>query len=312
MMHRVVWCGLLGFAILVPSRTFAADASSPCGVPDFKVAHEFVLAGEGVVPLSVSRRDLTVAKLVCLSRALVATHPEWINIDVYVFDSEFAAAAYNPGWDMSTPGPFRDSRGRIYSWWDICTMLRATLSVRREQTSGASLTIQPLGLEFWSFDAAERIARGAAEGPASGVWNTAQDFRSTIQIADRTHECRVALFGRCLLIATPLRYPAEALSSGASAHVTLTGELAKDGRVKDIRLETAPALSGGAESAFVREATRHLDSLRFEAAPRTQRLRLTYAFEVTASVPYPHLLQVELGFPERISVRASEQRARPH
>ena len=67
-----------------------------CAPPKASMSAEFLTQGgrEGTVRLTIAPEDLSLANLVCLSKTLNVSRPEWQNVAVLVFDSATAARGY--------------------------------------------------------------------------------------------------------------------------------------------------------------------------------------------------------------------------
>lgn len=251
--------------------------------------------------ISVQPHDVSLDNLVCLAQALQRRHRNWTSVEVDIFESEFAAAVYNPGWTMSAPGLIHDRAGRAYTTDDIYQLLRARYVLTRSaKVDEEYLEILPLGLEYWDHWEGSFMVKHP-------IWpNKGQDFRTRIEFPlTAAPRCRFELNHRCLLALAPLRYPWEERQAQVSGMVTLTGRVTRDGKVADVAVADRPAGSLDAAESLVRAAVEHLQTMRFESAPHEDGMRITYTYTIDPALPRPDLLDVKLTLPDQVTIRAA-------
>ena len=115
--------------------------------------------------------------------------------------------------------------------------------------------------------------------------------------------CRFQINDRCLLALEEIEYPVQALKAKASGTVTLTGTVARDGKMT--RIQVAEANSGSAEwkDLFVREAVNNLKTWRLEAAEHKDSVRIKYTYSMDSSLPHGGQVDVDLALPSEVRIR---------
>ena len=160
------------------------------------------------------------------------------------------------------------------------------------------------GLYSFDADKREEHVKILPFGP-DGSFN---DFDTTINLPTTSRPaCTLEMAGRCLLALNTVDYPWDALKASASGGVTLEGEIARDGIVKQVRIVRQEAHPSDSQGRLVNAAVQNLKTWRFEAAPHPDSIRITYAYTIDASFAPGHV-SVQFRLPGQVEIRGRPPR----
>lgn len=263
--RRLVVAVALG---LLVARTAAAQ----CTPPQFRIGRDLINyeSESGAVHISLRPTDFTLGKLVCLARSLRRQHPTWKNVSVLMFSSEDAAVRFVGG-KMGVPDDL----------WRFDKEMRAFYSLdalRQEEY----LAITPAGFGGTEF------------------YDTRIDLRVTA-----TPHCRFELNARCLLALDEIAYPDEALRRKVSGKVTVTGAVTREGKLTNLTISDGGGRLVQADDSLGRAAIDNLKTWWLEPAQRTDGLRITFSYEIDASLPRRGQVDVQLALPGQITINTA-------
>lgn len=117
--------------------------------------------------------------------------------------------------------------------------------------------------------------------------------------------CNLQLAGRCLLMLHHIEYPWSMLKSGTTGKAIVTGTITPEGTVLDVHVAAAEASPPTGKDTLADAAAGNLRTWRFESAPRSEPIRITFSFEVVTSPSFGGNTKVQLSLPTQVLVRAN-------
>ena len=218
--------------------------------------------------VSLPFSDFSPQKLVCLAAALRQQYRDRKNDTVLVFDSPEAAEHYQGDIEVGDTyqGAYYRNLHAVYVYD----------AVKREEY----VRIKPFGF-LLSLPEDTRI-----DLPVTGI-----------------PRCRLEINQRCLISMARNTYSAEGYSAQASAAVTLTATVTREGTLTDVDVVNAGGNSGS-RASFVREAVDNLKTWRLEPALRQDRFRITYSYKIDQSIQRG-MVDVQYALPNQVTIRAN-------
>ena len=238
----------------------AQHVSAQCRAPKFRIGRDF---GTSIF-ISVSARDFTVDKLICLSRELRVRRHASGRFAVSFFGSKEAAAYFAP----MIEDLYREEFG---------SQLHADYSFDPEK--GETLSISPMGFST----------------PPSLLTTL------TLPLKAAAH-CNLQLGERCLIVVPTTQYPLEALKKGTSGDVTLAGTIKADGEVKNIHVVGADVNPGEGKNDLANAAVQTLGSWQFDAGPADEAIQITFSYVVDKSLAPGIDTDVLWALPKRVVI----------
>jgi TonB family protein len=247
---------------------FQRSALAACDPPQYEKALIYEDSQSStLMQISIRLSDFAPSKLVCLAEALKRSYPGRKKIGVSIFSSYDAAKHYR-----LVQGDFV---GKRPNW-------------------GAEMH----GDYFYDADKHVEYVEILPLG-AHSPFATRIDLPSS-----RAPQCQLQIGDRCLLATGALQYPGDAVKSGNSGTVTLTGTIARDGKLTGVRVAVASlslVKDGGLlESAAVQD----LKSWRFEPTTHEEPVRITYTYEISPPDTGREKPTIEFDLPHRVIIRA--------
>ena len=217
---------------------------------------------ETLLQISISPNDLAPEKLRCLAKELKNRFPESEEITAMIFTSHDAALNWRPTGLESSPQD-----------WVRQSYLHAIYNSTKGQEYVELFPLYALTDIETKFDP-------DSKGPIA---------------------CPAQVAHRCLVSLQELGYPADAFRTGKSGAVTLTGTIAKNGTVANIRIDSPR----GEDTIFSKSAVQNLKTWRFDQAQRNVpiRIKFSYVFDKDETDNKPTRLKFKL--PDEIIVTAS-------
>src|SRR5262249_33768638 len=98
----------------------------------------------------------------------------------------------------------------------------------------------------------------------------------------------------CLFSAAEPRYPKQAMETRTTGSATITGTIANDGTVVNLKRAAAMSEPAGDEDLFVAVALANVRTWRLQKGGRPEPLTMTYRFVIDSSVPegFDELLRI--------------------
>jgi hypothetical protein len=96
--------------------------------------------------------------------------------------------------------------------------------------------------------------------------------------------CKLGLNGRCLLVLPYVDEPWGDIAHRFSGAVTLAGTIARDGRIRSLRVASARVNPSEFQRVLTLAAVRNLESWRFEPSKQEDALQATYSYRLVSSV----------------------------
>jgi TonB family protein len=257
----------------------AAIAEAECVFSRYAIAQDFVDSklGTGTVSLSLRPNEVTVKNLLCVSETLKNEHPEWIDVDVFIFSSVKAAQLFNP----VGPDEHGDYRRDLRAWYSLTS-------------NEASLTITPIGIAPIAISI---TPRGDTLG--EGVYYTKID----LPLTNGEPHCRLEIIDRCLLALEAVAYPKEALTNRVSGKVTLIGTVDREGKVT-AAVGSVDGRQSTENPLLVRAALDNISTWWVEPAERQDTFQITFSYSIDAALQRGKL-DVNFDLPNQISIRAN-------
>jgi TonB family protein len=225
--------------------------------------------------VSIPLRDFAPGRLVCLAGAFKRHYGNRQKVLILIFSSGDAAKFYAPRQGDDAGDQKRPPRGSSY--WKL--QLHGTYSYDKEK-SEEFLDLSPMGF--------------GGEGP----------YNTRIRLpASGALRCRLQINERCLLAMTHPTYPAP-LSTNISGTVTLTGTIARNGRMTHVQVAETSSLSSATKELLTHAAITNLSTWRFEPAQRQDAVRITFAYLIDPTLPQPESMDLKLILPNEVTLRA--------
>jgi hypothetical protein len=244
-----------------------AQDSTQCTPPSFRVGQDY---GASLF-VSIQPRDLVLSKLICLAQILRNRRGDRTNFGVLFFDSAEAAKYFLPPVEGYPP-----------RWPQWAKRLHAIYSMDADKHE-ESLGILPMG------------------------FNTAPSLLTEIDLplAGVPH-CGLELLTHCVIAALEkIEFPRESLKVGAAGTITLTGTVARDGRVTGLRVAAVDAVPVGEKRRLANAALQDLKTWQFDAARQASSIRVIYSFAVDTSLILGGVPEVQWALPNQVKVRMS-------
>ncbi len=222
--------------------------------------------------ISIRPGDFSLGNLICLAQTLKESHPGWESAMIVIFSSHDAAKYYQLSSVENLPGAVWGKQ--LHAEYDF--------------DAGAHeeyLLIMPLGDK---------------KSSSFSTYTT----RIDLPVATTPH-CRLEMNGRCLFVLEDPEYPSDALKAKLSDTVTLTGTIARDGKMTSIEVADASSTSSEWKNMFMREAVNNLKTWRLEPAQRQDTIRITYSYTIDRSLPQRGQTDVQFALPNEIAIRGN-------
>lgn len=222
--------------------------------------------------ISIRPGDFSLDNLICLAQNLKESHPEWKSAMIVIFSSHNAAKYYQLSSVENLPGAVWGKQ--LHAEYDF--------------DAGAHekyLLIMPLG------------------DKKSSSFNT-YTTRIDLPVATTPH-CHLEMNGRCLFMLEDPKYPSDASKAKISGTVTLTGTIARDGKMTDVQVAEASSTPSEGKDLLMREAVNNLKTWRLEPAQRQDTIRTTYSYTIDRSLPQKGQTDVQLALPNEITIRGN-------
>ena len=260
---RITRTLLLLFATLFCSLPVSAQ----CRVPHFYIGQDFRTS----VFVSISPRDFTVDKMVCLAHALrKRRHASNKLFYVTFFSSKEAAAYFQP----QVEGAYRPEFGR---------QLHANYSFDPKQ--GETLDIWPMG------------------------YYTPPSLDTTLTLPlETTARCNLQLHERCLMaVIEKPGYPGDALRKGVSGKIMLAGTINAEGQVTRIQIAGADVTPHEGRDVLANAAIQNLAAWQFDSGVADTAIQITYSYAIDTSLAAGIGTDVKWMLPDGITIRGKPQ-----
>lgn len=248
--------------------TFGGAAFASCKAPHYRkgVIWENSQA-ETIMQISIRLEDFKPLRLVCLAQALKEKYPDRKMMAISIFSSHNAAKYYriHSG----------DIVGPTTNW--------------AAQMHGTYLYDADKHLEY-----VEMLPLGAYSS-----------FTTRIDLpAQNDFECRLEINRRCLVALEHIDYPGDLLKAHVSGIVSLTGMIARDGRLRSVKAIDADATPTNSKLGLMEAAVDNLKTWRFEPTDRESFIQIKYSYVIDDSVAAGETLGSEFHLPSEVVIRA--------
>lgn len=246
-----------------------AAAFAQCHAPHYRKGQNFGAS----LYVSISPRDFTVDKLVCLGRRLRG-HPQGRETFGVLFFSSYSAAEYFR--------PPVENAGQ--EWREWANRLHAIYSFDKTQDSEKeTLDIMPLGYD---------------EQASSGRISITAELPLT-----RKLDCPLEVERRCLMVVEqPFISLTDASEAKTDGEIVLRGTITASGTVADIQLIDAHVSPNEEKAALVDATTRNLKSWQFDAGSGDDAMEITYSYVTDNTLPAGTGPSVRWNLPRGITI----------
>jgi hypothetical protein len=217
------------------------------------------------IQVSIAPSEFSVANLACLSAKL---HARRGVSQILFFTSRVAAANFSPAEIENPP-----------DWIYWAAALHAGYFFERDQRE-EFLEIYPLGFK------GDRSLNSRLDLPLSGA-----------------SRCRQELGGRCVIALAELSVPSGVVDRGSEGSIVLSGKVAKDGRITDIRVIDNSVSEIKDKTLLADIAEQNLATWRTEPQSSEGSIKITYSFGVD-SLPTKASTDFKWELPDRVVVVA--------
>jgi TonB family protein len=228
-----------------------------CTPPPYKISERFF--GPGVVHVSVTPEDVTLANLVCVA----ITKGTRSGLDVQILDSADAADEF---FELPLIGD-----------GDFSPRIEARRHRRATFHAGVPgyVSIHLFGGVYDD--------NGV---PDDEAYSTRIDLPLTT-----TPRCRFEIARRCLLAADYPEYPSLEIDAGEGA-VTVTGQVTRSGSVENVRVLTKQSPTRGYDVQLALASVNNLKTWRFDPAHSQDPITITYRYVVDHSSWFRTVLEM--------------------
>lgn len=253
--------GFMVFGVLLE----AAYAFGACDVPHYRTAWSHQDSQGVLLKISLRQEDFAPKRLICLAGALKQKYAGR-SVFANIFNSYEAARGWIPAIE------------------------------RTDYT----IACQSHMHGFYSYDKEKREEYLLID-PDAFAQEVDSPFTTRIDLPfTGTPVCKLAINGRCLLEFFPIE-PPFGDRPDVAGWVTLTASLGRNGFVSNVTVAGANAEPPEGKAALVDRAGGNLRTWRFEPAPHTDGLRITYRFEPSKTANRP--TEVRFALPDEVSIR---------
>lgn len=272
--HNKILKLLFIFGVLSTS-IFCSSACAECAAPQYGIGRVSADTSEVFdIDISIKLQDFDPSRLVCLASALKQQHTDRRTISVYIFSSHEAAENYVPLTGV-------DDSPKMVAW---ARKLHAMYFYNADKQEDYLLLI-PDGLSLEN----------------DSPFNTRINLPIT-----KAPRCRLELHDRCLLEFEHFNYAFGDNEPETSGVVVLSGTINKNGKLSKIHAmhtEVSPSVS---QSLLLDKAIHNLSTWRFTSSRATNRLQITYSFEIVDSPALKYKTHVQFSLPDRVTIQTGQ------
>lgn len=244
-----------------------------CRVPHYRKGYVSENSASSImINVSVAMKDFVPERLACLATALRQRYAGRKSIDVWVYSTHAAARFDRVPEDGDTVKPNTP--------WDL-------------QIHG-----------FYSFHADKHDERVELL-PFGNDRSFETVFNLPVTVIP---PCTLEIKGRCLLALDHIAYPGDALQAHVSGRATVSGTIARSGKMKDVKAVAPSTNTDIGNNALMIAALANLKTWRFEPASHEDSVRIVYSYQIVNPPGLGGTVGLQIHLPDQIVIQGKPLR----